>query len=220
MFGAGVLGALMLMALQHPGEGLGWIVAGGVAMLVFCRLSDVSLPSSRRHVIATLVAGLILCVGGFRLPFVGVPGIGSVSLDAITASALTLIWVFVIVGLVEVLALLPLLTGLLCLVIGLVSFVPGLTRETYAGSALGGVLVGAMLGRAVAEVLRRRPRIPSKSETLFVAYLVAAATLALFVKSLTLAGLVLPVGIVTIVMVILAVQGFERSLVLRPSPRE
>ncbi len=168
---------------------------------------------------STIAAGVLLYIAGLRIQYFALAGMSSVDLSAIASLVATTLWVFIIVGLVEMLALVPLLLGILCIIVGSASLLPIEVYKSIAGQSLGGILVGFVAARILAEIVAGKPRTLEKSEVLIVGYLLAAASISMFIKSLALAGLILPVSLIVLVVMILVIQGFDRELLLRPSPR-
>ncbi|MCC6546167.1 hypothetical protein IT570_03275 [Candidatus Sumerlaeota bacterium] len=205
----------------EPGSpwALPMVVAGAVALMVFTLRTDVQLPSSRRHFIGTIAGATLLYAGGLRIPFFAIPGMGVHTLGPVAALLVTVAFVFLFVSMIEICATVPLLASLVSIVIGFMVFVPSAANQSFPGQVLCGSLIGAIAGRLLAQILVGRERIPDKTEILSTGYFTAAATLATFVKSIATAGFILPLGIVTIVFVTLAVVSFERTTILRASPR-
>lgn len=215
------LGGLLALAASgvSPGPLIG-IVLGGIVLFGFTLKTDYSLPSSRRHFIGTILGGVLLFFAGQRIGYVGLPGFGNTSLMWLPSLLLTVGWVFLVVSMVEICSLLPMLTSLLALVLGAAVLMPVEVYQTASGQALGGVLAGGVIGRFIGSAMRGRSRPLEKTDTLVLGYLAAAATLSLFLKSATLAGLILPLALLVIFVVVLVLQSFERSIMLRTSPRE
>lgn len=199
---------------------LGAVIVGGVIVLLIAARSDTRGPSSRRHVIATLAGAISLLVGGFAVGHMAVLGGDAVSLGLASAAVITVIWVFLVVGILEICAALPLLAGLVSALVACSVLLPLPPWNSFAGHALGGAILGMLLGRMVGTRIAGRNRRLNPSEILFLGYIVAAATLALFLKSITLAGLILPLALLVVLVVLLVLQTFEKSLMLRAGPRE
>jgi hypothetical protein len=195
------------------------VVIGGLLLFALTLKSDLRLPSSRRHFLGTMGGALLLFLGGLRIPFVGIPGAGLTFLDPVTVLVLTLLWVFLFVSMIEICAMLPLLAGFVALGVGLIIFLPLGVKQTFPGQVLCGALIGALLGRFLGELAQGQTRPPDKTETLILGYFAAAATLSTFVKSIALAGFIVPLAVLTIVIIILLIHSFERSVILRSSPR-
>lgn len=203
-----------------PPHGLLWAM-GGMALLHIAGLrSDMVGASTRRHFIATVLAALCLVAGGFRAPVLAIPGMGPVELHGLAGAGLTVLWVLLVVSIFEVCALVPLMAGLAALVVGVGVFLPIDSWKTLPGLILAGVLVGSVAGRSLGNTAMARSHPAEKSEILVLGYTAAVASLATYLKSLTAASLLLPVGIATVVVVVLVSQSFDRSLILRASPRE
>lgn len=197
-----------------------WVVLLG-SLLVFgmCHGTDGGVPSSRRHFVGTVGGALLLALGGLRMPYIGIYGGGAVELGVLPSVLLTVAWVFVFVGTVEICAMLPMLAPLVAMVVGGLTLLPIGFTETYPSQALSGVLMGGVLGRFLGEFQRGMSRPPEKSEIMVLGYVASAVTLVTFVKSLALAGFILPIGLLTLFAIVLAMYGFERSIMLRSAPR-
>lgn len=203
-----------------PSLGLYGVMAGVLALFAAGLRTDYAQPSSRRHFQGTIIGGVFLSLCGLGASYVAVPGTGNIALGALFGLLFTLVWVFVVVGLMEILSLVPLLTGAICLVIAGLSIFSTGVYESFPGQVIGGVLGGAILGTFMAELLRGQTRAATKADSLVAGFLVATATMTLFIKSMTLAGLILPLGLATVVVMVVLVQSFDRTLILRASPRE
>ncbi|MEO8376872.1 MAG: hypothetical protein ABI579_04310 [Candidatus Sumerlaeota bacterium] len=215
-----VIGAAAYAPLE-PGSrmALPMVIAGGIALCLFALPTDVNLPSSRRHFIGTLTAAALLFAGGLQIPFIAIPGLGVHTLGGPTAFVLTLVFVFLFVSMIEICATVPVLMSLVAVAVGLMTFVPLRVNQTVPGQVLCGELVGAIVGRLLAQIAGGKGRPLDKTEVLVVGYFSAAAALSTFVKGLATAGFILPLGVVTIIFVTLAIHGFERTTILRSSPR-
>ncbi len=203
-------------------EGPNLIIAmlGGIPLYIAGLETDARRPRSERHLAATLIGGLILCFSDFRINYIGIPGLGVFSLPAVAGGALTILWVFLVVSIVEVAGLLPLLSGLIALAIGGLGCIPGLGRPTASGYALSGILAGAALARGVGGLVFSSGRSLEKAEILTLGYVCAVTTLATFMKSVALAGVILPLSLVTIVLILILMHGFEETILLRAKPRD
>jgi hypothetical protein len=206
-------------ASAGPSGRLGWIVLGGIVLMVAGSQTDFGRPSLRRHMMATLAAGLLAAAGGFGFRHLGLPGGGALGLHLVASVVLTLALVFLVVSMVELCSLVPLLVGLTSFAAGGLGLLPVRYWESYAGMVLFGTLMGTSLGRLAGQLLAIRSTPHAKADVLVVGYLIAAAVLAAFLKSLTMAAFVLPVGFLATVVVLLGLQGFDRGILLRASPR-
>lgn len=197
-----------------------FLALGGLVLLVAGMTSDFGRPTSRIPVAGTLLAGVLVFLGGLRITYLGLPGVGSFTLEGAASLLATMAWVFLVVSVVELCALLPLASGAVALVVGSAVILPVGAWRSGVGFVLCGALLGGVAGRLAGELLRARSRPPAKSETLVLGYFVATATLSTFLKSATAAALVLPLVLGAIMVVLLGLQSMDRSLLLRPSPRE
>lgn len=204
----------------EDGPNLLWLVIAAIPVFAAGLVTDYSRPATKRHFWGTIIGAAILLLGGFGIPYIGVPGMGTVALGAPGSILLTLFWTFIVVGIFELCALLPLLSGFIALLIGLTVWLPLDVRVTFSGLALSGCLVGGLLGHALGQLLKAESRPPDKADTLVLGFFCAAATLTTFLKSVTLTGVILPFAALTIGVILLGMRSFERSLLLRASPRE
>lgn len=195
------------------------VVAGGLALLAAGMKSDLDRPASRRHLYGTLAGGALLFFGGLGVPVLTFPLLGSVGLGAPASLLVTMAWVFLVVSMIELCALIPLVAGGVALLIGAAAFYPIPVFETFAGLSLCGALMGGVIGRSVATVAFARNHPIEKSEVLVLGYVAAAATLATFMKTVTLAGFILPFGLLVLFVILMLTGTFDRSLLLRAGPR-
>ncbi len=201
-------------------EGSLWaVLAGAVVLLVFVARSDYRGPSSKRHAAGAVLAAAVLIVGGLGIMPSAVPLAPALLPGGLVTVLATMAWVFLVVAVIEICSLVPLLAPVVVLAIASAMHLPTDAFDNFTGFVLSGVLIGGLLGRMLAEFLRGRARVLEKSEVLLIGYLAAAATLATFLKSMTFAGIVLPVALLTIAAVLIAMQGFEKSILLRQKPR-
>lgn len=169
MAGLGAEGYAPLNA--GPRLGLFGVMAGGLLLFAAGLRTDYAQPSSRRHFQGTIAAGVLLSLGGLGASYVAVPGSGNIGLGALFGLLFTLVWVFVVVGLMEILSLVPLLTGAICLVIAGLSIFPASVYESFPGQVVGGVLGGAILGTFLAELFRGQTRPATKADSLVAGFL-------------------------------------------------
>lgn len=194
-------------------------LAGALPLYWAGLATDARRPSGERHLLAALLGGLVLCFSEFRITYITVPGVGKFALGALAGGALTVFWVFLVVSLIEVAGLLPLLAGVFALGIGVLGSVEGFGFPSVAGALLSGLLAGGVIGRGVAGTVISGGRSLEKSEVLVLGYFCAVATLATFMKSVAIAGLVLPLSILAVVLVLIVMHGFEAAILLRAKPR-
>jgi hypothetical protein len=196
------------------------VVAGAMALFYAGLKSDLSKPSSRRHLYGTLIGAAALIVGGLHVRILALPGLGALEVGSLLGVIFTIGWVFLLVSMLELCALVPLVAGGVALFIGAGVFMPLDVFENYEGLTLAGALMGGVLGRSIAVLVMTRSHPLEKSETLVLGYIIASMTLATYMKSFTLTGFILPLGIIVIGMVLLLTRSFDSSLILRPRPRE
>ncbi len=222
ILGAGAMGAIGPggRGSVESGPSLLWLVIAAIPVFAAGLKTDYTRPATRRHFWATILGAVVLVIGGFGIPHLGVPGMGTVFLGTFGMLALTVAWTFIVVGILELCSLLPLLSGFIAILIGLSVWLPIDVRVTYSGLALSGCLVGGLLGHALGQLLKAESRSPEKADALVLGFFCAAATLTTFLKSVTLAGVILPFAVITIIVILVGMRSFERSLLLRASPRE
>lgn len=206
-----------------PGPGLlalvGFLV-GGMLLLAVGLRSDLTLASSRRHLYATIVSGFFLVLGGISFPFLSIPLFGNIPLPLLGSLLLTIAWVFLLVSIMELCSVLPVLAYLLALLVGLPQFIGVPVFQSFTGAVLCGALVGCVPGRIIGGMLAGTHHPLGKAEVLVLGYTAAAATLASYMKSFTAVTFVLPVGLIVIVIILMSANQFDRTLILRASPRE
>lgn len=223
------LGLALMTALGHGAypdihagmrDGPWAVLAGTVVLLLFVLRSDYRGPSSKRHALGAVLAAVLLAIGGLGIAPTAVPLVGGALPAALVTLFATMAWVFIVVAVIEICSLIPLLAPVVVLAIGSAMHLPTDAFGSYTGFVLSGVLIGGLVGRMLAEFFRGRARVLEKSEVLLLGYLSAAATLATFLKGMTFAGIVLPVAMLTIIAALIAMQGFEKTILLRAKPRE
>jgi hypothetical protein len=212
--------SVKIVKLIDDPRSLYWLVLGGVLLFVLTLKSDLAIARSKRHFFATLFAAVFLYLGGFQITYAWIPFMGSVAFSTLGSVILSLVWIVLVVSLVELCSLMPMLTGFVAIVLGLFIFLPMQVYSTYTGLVLGGALVGVVIGRFAGGLCRGELRAPEKTENLMIGYTIAATTLTLYLKSLALTGLVVPLSALTIFVVIMVLQGFDNSMMLRSRPRE
>jgi len=216
---AGLLAAAPPSSVSETGVIAG-IGLGGVIPFAAGLLSDVKRPSSERHLAALVAAAVVASGVGVVIPYTGFFGFAPAMEFAPFASlAVTAIWFFIVASIVELAGLFPALAGLVALVLSALAWGLGNDLGTPAGEAMPPLVFGAVLGRAIAGMVFGGGRMLDKSEVLTLGYFCAVVTTLTFTKSFAIASVILPIGIVAIVIVILAMRTFERSLLLRPTPR-
>lgn len=212
---------LGFLITAHSGSAVQFyaFLIGAIVLFASGLYSDYNVSRSRRHFWSTIIATIPLALGGYVIDHLGVPGLPRISVSPFAGVAFTFLWVFVIVGIIEVCSLIPFIAAIISLAVGLSVFLPVSVNQTFMGHALAGCLVGATLGRALGQFLLGHVRSPDKAEVLVLGYFLAVATLSLFLKSFALAGLIVPLSLIIIFVAVLVLQSFERSLILRPMPR-
>ena len=202
-----------------PRVALPWALAGAVVLLLVGLRSDYSKPRSRNHLLGTLIAGFLCFLGGFAFSHSKLPFLGPVELGLLAGCLLTLLWVFLVVSMVELCSLLPLAAGAISFLVGASILLPLDAWRTPEGILLCGALMGSAVGRLVGMMLVVRSDPHEKADILVMGHLVACAVLATFLKSVTVAALILPVGFIATLFVLVGLQSFDRLTILRETPR-
>lgn len=222
---AGLCGAAALLAAAPPAGvpdmgNLAGIAVGGVFPLAAGLLSDMKRPSSERH-LAALAAGVAVAAGmGVLIPYTGFFGIAPPMAFAPIASLIvTAVWFFIVASIVELAGLFPAFAGLVALVLSGLAWGLGTDLGIPESEALPPLVFGAVLGRAAGGIVFGGGRMLDKSEVLTLGYFCAVVTTLSFTKTFAIASVILPIGFVAVVIVLLAMRTFERSLLLRPTPR-
>ncbi|CAN5263744.1 hypothetical protein BH09SUM1_BH09SUM1_15250 [soil metagenome] len=221
----GIIAGLCYMAYRapehdaQPAAGRILLTAAGAGVRLLCgAYSDRVRPSTRRHFSAAVVAGILVFVAGGGIRFLAIPGHGVYELPTVVSLIVTCFWVFLVIGTLEICSMLPLLAGAAALLVGMSVFIPYEVFKTYIGLTLCGTILGAMPGRVLGELITVRSHAYEKAEVLVLGYLVACATLSIFLKSIA-GAFIIPVGLVVVAAVILTTHSLDRSLILRAKPR-
>lgn len=202
------------------GPSLALLALGALPLLLAAHVSDRRGPKSERHLAALAMGIAVALAAGVRVQFVGVPGNESVTyLGAASAVIVTALWIFLAVCIFELTSLLPLLPGIVALALGLAGATEGGSLRTFASVALGGIVAGAVLGRTAMSLLLHGGRPLEKAEVLTLGYATALVTVLSVIKGITFAGLIVPFGLFSIVVIVAILRVFDRDLLLRPSPR-
>lgn len=196
------------------------MTSGGTLMLLAGLASDMGRPRSERHLAALAVATGIATVAGIVIPFSDFFGLGPfVFFGPAVSVLLTAAWVFLVVSIIELTSLLPLLAGVTAVVLAGAGWAFRPDLKDAASAALPPLILGAVVGRTIAGMVLGGGRFLEKSETLVLGFFVAAMTVTSFTKTFVMAGVILPTGLLSIIAVVLLLRAFERSLLLRPTPR-
>lgn len=228
---AGLIAATLAMAAYQRAAGspAGYIFGAGprlellalaaVPLAAVALVSDLRRPSSERHAAGLLVSGVALALSGFSIFVLSAPGGSTVGVSALWQMVLTVAWLFLMASIVELVSLVPF--GVPALVLGLsaVLLAAGGLHHSLAATALAGLIPGALAGRLAADGAMGRRRTWGKTEVFLLGLWLTAMTNASFLKSVALAGFVLPLGLVAVGAILLSLRAFERSLILRATPR-
>ncbi len=133
--------------------------------------------------------------------------------------ALTAAWVFLVVSIIELTSLLPLLAGVTALVLAGAGWAFRPDLKDAASAALPPLILGAVAGRTLAGLVLGGGRLLEQAATLVLGFFLAAMTVLSFTKTFAMAGVIVPAGVAAVVAVVLLLRAFERSLLLRPTPR-
>lgn len=212
----------VLALLQRSYPGSSGLAAGppvillplAAAPLVLAGLvSDFQQPRSERHVLG-------ICASGAGLFIAGLPIVLLLDMPLGPAFQLlaTILWLFVVASIVELVSLAPLGIVLLGVALPGVVWASGGEQQTAASYLVAGTALGAVLGRAGADLAFGRRTPYGKGEIFALGFWLAAATSLAFLKSVAFAAFVLPLGILAVTAIILSIQAFERDLILRAAP--
>ncbi|MBX3730823.1 MAG: hypothetical protein KF858_16725 [Candidatus Sumerlaeia bacterium] len=205
--------------LRGVGPSLWPLPLVALPILVLALRSDVSRPRSERHIAGLLATGLLLAFAGFAVDHVTAPWSGTVSLAPVVTVVVTVLWLFLLASIVELVGLVPMGVPLFGLALSLVVWLSRGSQQTTASYALAGIVAGAVLGRLLIDALLRRGFAYGKAEIFALGVWLTAMTTVSFLKSVALAGFVLPLGVLAVGLVVVMLRAFERSLILRETPR-
>lgn len=222
----------VLAALQHKlpvppksvmMEGVGpklWFLLPAMLPLLAATIaSDFRRPNSERHALGLAGSGLLLCFAGYSIYIITAPWQGTVGLAPVFVLIFTVMWLFLLASIVELSSLVPLGASLLGLALSMVVWLSGGHQQTVASYALAGIVGGAIVGRGLADLVFRRSVPWGKTEIFALGFWLTAMTNAAFLKGVALAGFVLPLGVIAVAIILVTIRAFERSLLLRPTPR-
>lgn len=209
------------MPAENPGPALPLLGAIAAVLAVFVQWSGASGPKSERHFVALMAAGVAAVPLGASIPFTDFAlGGAPVPLAPAASVIFTLLWLFLVASVIELGSLIPLLAPLIGGGLAVLSWRFGGGPQTFASYALAGVVLGGLAGHASASLLLRGGRFLSKADVLVLGWLSGTLTVLTFLKGMALVAVVLPLGFAGVVLVLLGIRSLERSLVLRPRPRD
>ncbi|MDK2971048.1 MAG: hypothetical protein PWP23_803 [Candidatus Sumerlaeota bacterium] len=220
-----LLGAFQQRLPLPPGENRGvgpalWpLLLAALPLLAAALKSDFGRPKSERHLLGLLGSGIVLSFVGFSVFIITAPWSGTVSLAPLLVVVFTVLWLFLLSSIVELVSLVPMGAPLFGLALSGVVWLSGGSQQTVASYTLAGMVAGAVLGRALADGVARRSLPYGKAEVFALGLWLTALTNVAFLKSVALAGFVLPLGVLTVGIVVVMLQAFEKSLLLRETPR-
>jgi hypothetical protein len=212
---AGVLGAMG----GAEGTSLLFAAAAGMLLLGVGLWSERHGRATRSHALGSVGAALLLFAGGISSPVLTLPGIGTAWIGTPLSFLISVGWVFLMIGLIELCSLLPFVAAAVGMLVGSIVLLPITFHETYAGYALCGMLLGAIPGRFLGELFAFRSRSHTMPEVLVLGLFIGAASLATFVKGFTGMLVVVPVLLATTAAVILVTHSLDSGLILRRKPR-
>ncbi|MEQ8819827.1 MAG: hypothetical protein RLY93_06250 [Sumerlaeia bacterium] len=217
-----VQGRLDAAGLRGVGSPVWTLPLAALPLALATLASDLGRVRSERHAVGLLVSGVALFFAGFAFPVLTNPLTGTVAVATIWQVILCAIWLFLLASVLEMISLIPAGVGLFGLALSGVIWLAGGTQQTVASYALAGLVAGAIAGRMAAGLVAHRGEgvVPlGKTEVFGLALWLTALTNAAFLKSVALAGFVLPLGALAVMLIVLTLRAFERSLLLRPAPR-
>jgi hypothetical protein len=214
--------ALALLLSAVPGVHFAGVPEGLLALsalpLLWVTRAGAGRPRSERHLLGVVIAALVAAAGGARIGFLGT-GDGYWHLPLALSVAATVLWVSAVVMVVELTSVVPFLVGVVAIGVALAGqYLPG-AFATPEGSALAGAIVGGCVARGLLGLVPGSGGPLDRGEVLVLGHAVALLTVMSVMKGATLAGVVVPAALLAALLVLVSVGGFDRSLLLRPSPR-
>lgn len=209
-----------------PGDNRGtgtsvlWLLPAVLPILIVTLMSDFGRPKSERHALGLIASGVAMTFVGFSVFILSSPLSGStISLNPFLVVFFTVVWLFLLASIVELVSLVPLGVPLFGMALSMVIWQSGGTQQTAASYTLAGIVAGAIVGRALADGILHRNLAYGKAEVFALGFWLTAMTNAAFLKSVALAGFVLPLGGLAVAIIVVMLRAFERSLLLRETPR-
>ncbi len=190
------------------------ILLSAIPLIAATLVSDFGRSSSERHALGLLLAGLVLGLAGMPIVrFLDVP------LAPLWQVVATVLWLFLMASIVELVSLVPLGVLLFTLALAGVIWASGGGQQSVASYTLAGAAAGAVIGRTLADAFSPRPVPWGKAEIFALGLWLSVATTVAFLKSVAFAGFVLPLAALAIGLILISIQTFERTLLLRVAPR-
>lgn len=206
--------------LNGVGPRLVFLLPAFLPLLITALRSDFGQPSSERHGLGLLGSGLAMAFLGYSIFVLTAPWQGgSIGLAPVLEIIITVLWLFLLASIVELVSLIPMGVTLLGLALSAVVWLSGGHQQTVASYSLAGMVAGALIGRAIADLIFRRSVPWGKTEIFALGFWLTAMTNVAFLKSVAFAGFVLPLGVIAVAIIVVSIRAFERSLLLRETPR-
>ena len=211
--------AIPEQAALGAGRSIAWVALAALPAIALGAISDFGRQRSERHALGLAGTGIILTLVGFSVFSVSSPLGGTVYLGGLLSALLTLLWLFLLVSIVELSSLVPLGMAVLGVALPLVVVMIGGPQQSAASYALAGITAGAVIGRLLADLAQGRPAPYGKAEVFALGIWLTAMLNVAFLKSVVLVGFVLPLAVLASGIIVLSIRAFERSLLLRDTPR-
>lgn len=201
------------------GPAIGWLIPASIPLLFLMLKSDLSRPKSERHLIGLLLSGLALSFFHFDILLLSNPIQGTIDLHPLLRLLVTVGWLVLLVSILELVSLIPLGVFVLTLTLCGVLYVSGGLEQSVAASLLMGLPPGAVIGRAIAKQIFQQRVQYSHTEIFLLGLWITTMLNVSFMKSIALTGIVLPISIFAVVVILITLRAFERSLILRNTPQ-
>ncbi len=201
------------------GPAIGWLIPAAVPLIILMLKSDLGRPKSERHLLGLLLSGGALSLFQFDILLLSNPIQGTIDLHPLLRLLVTAGWLVVLVSVLELVSLIPLGVFVLTITLCGVLFVSGGLEQSVAASLLMGMPPGAVIGRAMTKQLLAQRVQYSRTEVFLLGLWITTMLNVSFMKSIALTAIVLPVSIFGVVVILITLRAFERSLILRNTPQ-
>lgn len=201
------------------GPSLLWLIVLSIPLWTLSLRSDFFKPKSEYHMIGLIISGILMWFLGFHIFILTNPLTGTTALSPLISIVLTVIWLVLFTSILEVVSLIRYGVTILILILSLTVIIGGGLEHSVASNILAGMLPGVVLGRFLALRLTSKRVYYGKAEIFLLGLWATAMLNVSFLKSVALVGVVLPVGAFTVIVIILMIRAFERTLILRETPR-